>query len=62
MQSLPKTRVYVLHGKGEHFEEADRMSKYYDYQPLPHTTNGKLGGASHDDYSNPGNVVTLQTQ
>ncbi|KIW08130.1 uncharacterized protein PV09_01064 [Verruconis gallopava] len=47
---LPSTKVFVLHGKGQHFPEPEKLSEYSDYQPLPQATEGKDWGAAHHEY------------
>jgi hypothetical protein len=46
---LGKTKVFVLHGKAQHYSDS-RLSSYGSYGPLYDVTHGKDAGASHDDY------------
>ncbi|KAK0707127.1 heterokaryon incompatibility protein-domain-containing protein [Lasiosphaeria miniovina] len=52
-ENLPKTKVYILKGKAEHYDEVGKLSYYHDYQPLPEVTVGKAAGASRADYGLP---------
>ena len=48
-EELPKTKVYVLAGKAQHFEDPQQDSQYGDYSHLWGATQGKAGGASETD-------------
>lgn len=49
LQELPQTKVYVLAGKAEHFDDPHRMSQYGDYGHMWGPTEGKDGGAAPTD-------------
>lgn len=47
---LSKTKVYVLSGKAEHFEDDSTLSIYTNYAALANVTQGKDAGASLEEY------------
>jgi tyrosinase len=48
-QYLPRTKVIVLQGKGEHPASDTELSRYHEYSPLWEPTQGKPGGAGPND-------------
>jgi hypothetical protein len=51
-EELPRTKVYVLAGKAQHFEDPQQDSQYGDYNHMWGPTQGKAGGATQDDQGN----------
>jgi hypothetical protein len=50
-ERLDKTKVYVLKGEAQHFDEDADLSNYGNYVPLYGAIEGKPAGASHVDYN-----------
>lgn len=49
IEELPRTKVYVMRGQSEHFEDPQRMSRYGGYQHMWAPTQDKAGGAVETD-------------
>lgn len=48
-QELPRTKVYVLAGKAQHFEDPQQDSQYGDYSHMWGPTQNTAGGATEQD-------------
>lgn len=45
IEELPKTKIYVMQGQAEHFEDPQQLSRYGGYDHMWGPTEGKAGGA-----------------
>ena len=43
-EDVPGLTVFAMKGTAEHYEEANKLSKYYDYEVIEAATNTKANG------------------
>jgi len=49
IEQVPSVKVAVVVGKADHFADATKLSRYYDYRPAYQVTEGKPGGVGRED-------------
>lgn len=47
---LPRTKVFILKGKGTHYDDTTKLSDYSKYDAMAEVTEGKPWGASLAEY------------
>ena len=46
-ENVPGLTVFAMKGTAEHYEEKNKLSKYYDYEVIEAATNTKANGLRH---------------